>query len=428
MSKLSIRNFSSGEGEEGGALDFSHLETNPNFAGNQGGNEGAGQEGAGQEGAEGAGQEGAQEGAGQEGASEGGAEGGSQKGAEGAGQEGSGQEGSGQEGAGQEGAEGGQEGTQGGAQADKGSLNNDDLQGQQQLEIDEAGALNFLSEKLGREIKLEDLTPVEIDPQVRAINDWLQETGRPIEDFFKFQKDYSQVSDLDIARETLQLKYPTLNKEEIELEMKRFIPSEDDLENEVAIKNLELKKFATEGRTLLNGLKADLGKPSDTRYPDDVRQKIKFAEEVQQQMETNKQSGAQYAQGIAKASSEITSVKMNLSDDLTIDFNLSETERKELPELIDTMPHWRNADGSWNHQAVVKDAAIIKHYDRMLKLAYEQGVSAGKEEVVKGAGNSNLDGRSSMGEGQDGGSKKPKIEGLDNILGNRQISIRSFSR
>ena len=86
------------------------------------------------------------------------------------------------------------------------------------------------------------------------------------------------------------------------------------------------------------------------------------------------------------------------------------------------MPHWRNEDGSWNHQAVVNDAIKIKHFDDMLKLAYEQGLNSGKEELIAETKNITLD--SVNNTPQPNSSAKVQIEGLDDYLGNRGVKLR----
>jgi hypothetical protein len=292
---------------------------------------------------------------------------------------------------------------------------------QEPVQITEERILETLSEKLGREIKsFDDLTPepVEIDPQVKAIDEWRKKTGRPIEDFFKFQKDYNDVSDLDVAREFLQIEYPTLSTEEVNLELQKFQASEDDLEDDVARKNLELKKYATKGRQTLESFKAELGEPSANMLPPEIQEQLNFAKDVQSQIDSNKKSQEEYFSQIQSISNSTESMKLNLSEDLSINFNIDEAGRKELPNFINDMPHWRNDDGSWNHKAVIEDGVKIKYFDKMLQLAYEQGQNSGKDTVIKDAKNSTLSNPQS-GPQPDSGNKGPKYENF-NLEGTKQ--------
>ena len=285
-----------------------------------------------------------------------------------------------------------------------------------------------LSDKLGREVKsLEDLKPkeVNIDPQVKALNEWKEKTGRPIEDFFKFNKDYSSVSDIEIAREALQLEYPTLTREDIELELStKFIQNEDDLDTDIARKNLELKKYATKGRQALEQMKGDLGQPSDYVLTPEIRQEVEFAKEMKKQIEDNKAYQTSYNEGINNATNQTESVPLRLSDDLSIDYKVSQEDKKSLQSFINEMPHWRNEDGSQNFQEIVKDSMKIKYFDNIVKLAYEQGLNAGKDQIVKDAKNITIDQSNNMNTQQSTGRKKPIYENLPKHFLNSGLSIK----
>lgn len=283
-----------------------------------------------------------------------------------------------------------------------------------------------LSEKLGKPIKsYEDLIqkPVEIDPTVKELNEWSKKTGRPIQDYFKYQKDYSQVSDLEVAREFLQNKYPTLNDNEINLELQKYTPSDEDLENEVALKNLELKKLATEGRQLFEGLKMELSQPSQSNIAPEIKQKLEFADQVQQQIDLSKSQQEEYSQGINTAALGTESINFKLSDDLSLDFKLSEEDRKSLPTFINEMPHWRTETGEWNHKAVIEDSIKIKFFDKIKELVFEQGVNFGKEIITKDVKNTTLG--NTQSQQPDTSAKKPTYSSsIDKLLGKQTIKIR----
>ncbi len=324
----------------------------------------------------------------------------------------------------------------GGEQAPKGSENTNTEVKQSEdktivnTDLGEDVIFKQLSEKLGREIKsYDDLKPseqtaVELDPQVKLINEWKEKTGRPVEDFFKFQKDYTQVSDADVAREFLQLEYPTFTREEINLELENLLPSEDDLDSEAAKKSLELKKYAIKGRKALEALKQDLGTPSTNSLTPEIKQKLEFADKVQSQITANEAMQADYNKQIEQASLSNSAMKLNLDDSLSIDFKIPDEDRKTLPTLLNEMPHWRKEDGSWNHQAVVEDAIKIKYFDSMIRLAYEQGLNSGKDDILKQAKNTTLGNPNTESSEQGTGSKKPIIEDIDKILGKQKLSMK----
>jgi hypothetical protein len=79
------------------------------------------------------------------------------------------------------------------------------------------------------------------------------------------------------------------------------------------------------------------------------------------------------------------------------------------------MPRWVNPDGSNNYDAMVEDAVKLEHFQDIIKLVYEQGVSAGSDQVIKDAKNSTLGEGGSPDQGG-GGKKSHNIEGIDELL------------
>jgi hypothetical protein len=264
------------------------------------------------------------------------------------------------------------------------------------IEVNEASVKKFLSEKLGREVSLEDFTkepstnPLDSDPYMKEIYDWRTKTGMPIEDFIKFQRDFKDVADLEIAREFLQLEYPNSTSDEINIELRRFTTSEDDLEEEVAQKNWELKKYATKGRSELDKLKSSLGEPNTSALPAEIQEKISFADKFKSQTTSNIKLQEDYDKAIKDTALSVEKMSLNLDGESSIDFLVSEESRKSIPDTISQMSHWRNEDGSWNHKAVVEDGLRLTNFDAMIKLAYEQGVSSGKDGIIRETKNVNL--------------------------------------
>lgn len=297
------------------------------------------------------------------------------------------------------------------------------------VEINDELALKYLNEKLGKqvnsfdeliEVKVEN--PLDDDPYLKSLYEWRQKTGRPIEEFQKYQKDYNSVDDFEVARELLQLEYPTLTSDEIQLELERYAPDDLDDDREAAYKRLELKKLATRGREVLSSFKADLEKPSEALLSPELKQDLELARTVKENYARQQEETKVYSENIRLSSQKTETFEINLGDDLKLNFRIPDESKKELPTLIETMPHWRNEDGSWNHQAVVNDAIKIKHFDDMLKLAYEQGLNSGKEELIAETKNITLD--SVNNTPQPNSSAKVQIEGLDDYLGSRGVKLR----
>lgn len=296
-------------------------------------------------------------------------------------------------------------------------------------QVTEEMIFKTLSEKLGKEVKsYDDLTlpnAVELRDDIKALNEWAEKTGRPVSDYFKFTKDFGQMSDLDIAREYLQIEYPSLTPSEIELEMKQYVKSEDDLDDEAAMKQLSLKKYAAKGRQVLEGMKLELNSPSQATISPEIKSKVETYDKLVQEYENQKVAQEQYVKGLQQALSTRNDLDLQLTEDLAIKFNLTPEEKANIPKYIETMPHWRNQDGSWNHDAVVTDAIKLRNFPNLIKLAFEQGLNAGKEQVIKGdVGNVTLDGSSARQ--PDGTSNRPVYENFDvkDALGGRKLRFK----
>ena len=273
-------------------------------------------------------------------------------------------------------------------------------------EIDESSILKYLSEKQGKEIgSIDELfkepqgSPLESNPQLKALAEWSDKTGRPLEDWVNFTKDYDSMSDMDIARENLLLTYPNLTESEVKLELDNFIADEDfDSEVDMAKKSLELKKFSTDGRKKLNDMKLTFGKPVEgsKNLTTEQEEAINLATDYKNQYATLKQEQESYTNSIKSSLQEMQSIPLKLSDDLTIQYNLTDEDRRAVPDMIQNAPHWKNEDGSWNHSAVSRDAAMIKNMPTILDLAFKQGMALGLEEANKAEGNITLDSRPSI--------------------------------
>jgi hypothetical protein len=290
--------------------------------------------------------------------------------------------------------------------------------------------LKSLSEKLGREVKsFDELTqaenPLDKDPYLKGLADWRDKTGRPIEDWIKFQKDYTKVSDDQIAREFLQMEYPELTPDEVELELStKFISSEEDLDTEASLKKLELKKYASKGRKELSKLVSELGERGEVNYPEEVQQDLEIAKQYKALRKSSDSDNESYNKTISSEAEKIKSIKMDLAEGISLDFKIPQGSSKSIVDNIQQANHWKNEDGSWNHSAIVKDAAIVANMGAMLKLAHEQGRNSGSDEIIKDAKNSTLGNRKSNDSAMPNRGKGAEIEGLDRYLGKTGMSIK----
>lgn len=268
--------------------------------------------------------------------------------------------------------------------------------------LSEKDVLNFLSEKLGKDLNsLDDLTagdkteekPVtDLDRALQDLKEWSLKSGLPFEDYFKHQKDYESMSSLKIVEEEIRYKNPDFTEDEIKLEMEQYIPDEDvDDDRDTALKNLKLKKDSKVARATLNDLKADLTEYThDVSLSEEQKADIELAKNVKQYQKEQQESKDQYDKSIKNEASILKSIPIKLDDDLTIDYNFSDTDRNEVSDFAIKMDHWYNKDGSMKYDVVVKEAAILKNLPKIFKIIYQQGLSGGEERLMNKSNNSTL--------------------------------------
>ena len=294
---------------------------------------------------------------------------------------------------------------------------------------DDSSVLQYLNEKLGKEFNsFEDFnTPApaqqELPEDVQQILEWKEKTGRPLNDWVKFQKDYDNMSDEQVAREILQIRYPGLD---VEGELKaEYLPTEDDLDSDISRKNRNLTKLAIDGRKELNNLRMQFNTPAEgyQKLTPEIQSELDFAKQVRDNIKNQEATQQQYNASIKSAASELSSIPLNLAEGTSINFNIDDAVKKSLPEMVNKMPHWYNQDGSLNHSAMVKDVAIVSQIDKIVQLAYEQGRNSGVDSQTKKENNITLDTKS-----MDANSKKtaPRftVEGQESFFNKNRIQVK----
>ena len=286
-------------------------------------------------------------------------------------------------------------------------------------ELSEEAVFKYLSETLGKEIKsFEDLVqpqanPLESDPDLKALAEWRERTGRPISDWAKFQKDYDAMSSEEVVREYLRYKYEDFTPEEIELEMQEYLPQEDDLDREAARKQLNLKKLAADGRKELNKLRMELNEAVPAQLTPEQSQAIEFYKQALQAQEQQKKVAQVNDQNLSKEIEQFDTIPLALEDGLEITFKPAPEARKTLREYM-ARPDWYNQDGTLNAKEVVKDSFFLQNRDAIIKEVYKQGVAAGQAIIEKKTSNTTLDGRKTA-DGEAPRQSDIIIEGLEDM-------------
>jgi len=299
-------------------------------------------------------------------------------------------------------------------------------------ELTDEVVLSYLSEKLNRKIEsVDDLTPKEkeIDPEVAQLLEWKEKTGLSLSKFSDYNKDYSTLSDLDVAREILSQKNPNFTQEELSYKLNSYVFDEDiDEESDKIRKSIALKEFAQSGRLELEKNKVSLKEhTSSPNLTQEQQDNLTFAEQVKGNIKQSQIDQKAYNENLNDAALALTGLDLKLSDELTINFDIPDGDKKTLSDSISKMSHWQNEDGSLNHKTIAEDGVKVLKFDSIMEQVYQQGVAVGKEEIISGKTKTDLKPRT---EDQGGGEpKKGNIhEVVANLGGNKKGKLRFGNR
>lgn len=274
-------------------------------------------------------------------------------------------------------------------------------------EVTDEVILSKLSETLGRKIEsYDDLKPKEIavDPELKQLLEWKEKTGLSLTQWADYNKDYSEMSDIDVTREILSTKYPDFDQAEINYLLKDFVYDEDyDDDDEKMQKNIKLKQFATDGRRELEAKKLELKPLESAGLTQEQQEAIQFAEQVRQAQATAEVSQEAYNKNLNQAALNLDTIPLNLAEGVELSHKVDDSSKNGLSDFISNIPHWFNQDGTPNHEAIAVDGYKIQNFDKLLNLAFEQGKAVQKEADIKGKGNITLD---AQGKPQDNGSER----------------------
>ena len=253
-----------------------------------------------------------------------------------------------------------------------------------------------LSETLGREVKsYDDLKPkeVQLDEEVKQLLEWKEKTGLSLSKWTDFNKDFSKMGDLDVAREILASKYPDFTEEELEYTMKGYVYDElEDDESDRIAKSIALKKFAKEGRETLEQNKINfLESQPKSSLSVEEKELLDYAKSVKQKEASLKDQNVSYQNSLKEASLKLQAINLDLGEGLTIKHNVAQESTKDLVDYINTMPEWYKEDGSFNHENIARDTYKLKNFDTIIKSAFEQGKNYAIEGKIKENNNISLD-------------------------------------
>ena len=289
-------------------------------------------------------------------------------------------------------------------------------------ELTDDAVFSYLSEKLNRKIEsVDDLTPKEkeIDPEVQQLLEWKERTKLSLSNWSEYNRDFSKLTDLDITREILAKKNPSFTQEELDYKLRSYVYDEDmDDDSDKIKKSIALKEFAQLGRKQLEDNKVSFKEQEKQIAPSpsltqEQQENLTFAEKFKANLLKTEANQKNYNENLNKAALSLTGLNLKLTDDLNINFDISDGDKKTLPQSISQMPHWKNEDGSINHTAIAEDGVKVLKFNSIMEQVFQQGIAVGKEEIISGKTKTDLTPNT-----ENPGSPAPKKGNIEQVIAN----------
>jgi hypothetical protein len=251
----------------------------------------------------------------------------------------------------------------------------------------EAAIASYVSERLGVSVdSLEQLaafleaqqTP-SIDERVKAIADFVEETGRDPYDWFRYQSiNPSEMDDLSAVKMQLAVDYPNLSNEDINLLVASKYKIDEDIysDDEVRLAKIQLKIDADKAKRDIDQLRENYRMP--------VKREEPIQEEVQSPIDEN---------WIRTMSQEVDSLEALSFDlgDIEFNFGLNDQYKSSLKDknarLDEFFDQYVDESGSWNFEMLNAHRALVDNIDEIVGAIYKQGLSDGQRKLVETAAN-----------------------------------------
>lgn len=271
-------------------------------------------------------------------------------------------------------------------------------------EIDEGTFFSFAKDKLGREVNSwEDLVEVkekelELPEDVSAFYEYKTKTGRSLNDFIELNRDYDSMSDEEVVKRMYVNKSKGLDKEDIEFEYSRKFGYDSDIDDDddIRLKNIALKREATEAREYFNQQKEQFNVPLESSTPL-VSDEDKEAFEAFQQYKQSESTQQTQREELLKRSNYFQEKTNELLNDKFegFKFKVGDKEVKYNPGDVSKIKEMNSsiqnfASKHLNEDGYIKDPeayhkalTIANDPDAFFKYAYELGQAAAVNDVVK---------------------------------------------
>ena len=226
--------------------------------------------------------------------------------------------------------------------------------------------------------------PVELDPAVKVIADFVAETGRSVEEWFAYQSlNPSEMDDVSVMRNNLQRQYPDLSNEDADLLLENKYKLDTDLntEQDARLGSLQLRMDAQNARKELESVRSNYLAPVAKAEPAQAP--------VQEEIESPITS--EWISAMSNVADDMEALEFNVGKDQSFAFGISDTYKAELKQsnakMDEYFDQYVSEAGDWDFEKLNVHRTILDNIENIVDAAFKQGLSQGTSNVVKQAVN-----------------------------------------
>ena len=213
--------------------------------------------------------------------------------------------------------------------------------------------------------------------QIEKLNEYVSKGGK-MEDFFRTQTaNYEDMDSESLVKNYMKFQNPDLNNEDIDLLYADTYKLDEDeyTDKEIRLSKIKLKQKSAEAKRELVRFQKENALP----------EAAKNAAKEEAKMEANKKA---WSQSVNKSLDNFKEVEFSLNDKGDkYTFAVNDDTMKYVKDTTLNLPDfWKryvNEDGTENVAKLTREMAILNNVDSIVRNAYAQGKSGGKEDVIK---------------------------------------------
>ena len=213
--------------------------------------------------------------------------------------------------------------------------------------------------------------PVELDPAVKVIADFVAETGRSVEEWFAYQSlNPSEMDDVSVMRNNLQRQYPDLSNEDANLLLENKYKLDTDLntEQDARLGSLQLKMDAQNARKELESVRSSYLAPVAKSEP--------VQAPVQEEIESPITS--EWISAMSTVADDMEALEFNVGKDQSFAFGISDSYKAELKQsqakMDEYFDQYVSEAGDWDFEKLNVHRTILDNIENIVDAASEDKV------------------------------------------------------